>query len=85
MSTIEIFSADYCGACQRAKQLLDNLDLEYTERDIGAGTNLDAFRALTEEHGVKTIPQILINDKHIGGFDELNRIVQSGRLWEILK
>lgn len=85
MSTIEIFSADYCGACHRAKKLLDTLELEYEELDLEDGANMAAFTALREDLGVRTIPQILIDGQLIGGFDELNRIVQSGRLWEILK
>ncbi len=81
--SIEIYSADYCGACQRAKSLLDRLDLKYNEHNLEDEGVLEDFRTLGEDLNVHTIPQIFINGTHVGGFDDLNRIVQSGRIWEL--
>ena len=81
---IEIYSADYCGYCQRAKALLDTLDLKYNEQNLEEEGVLEDFRTLGEDLNVHTIPQIFINQNHIGGFDELNKLVQSGKLWDLI-
>jgi glutaredoxin 3 len=81
--TIEIYSADYCGYCQRAKKLLESLDLKYNEHNLEDEGVLEDFRTLGEDLNIHTIPQIFINGTHVGGFDELNQLVQSGKLWNL--
>ena len=65
--TVEIFSKDNCPYCVKAKALLD--DNGYTEIKVGEGIDREDFLAKFPGH--KTVPQIIIDGKHIGGHDEL--------------
>ena len=60
------------------KKLLDDKDLSYEEINIEeAGMSRDDLKKLT---GGYTVPQIIINDEVIGGFDQLLKLNQEGRL-----
>jgi GrxC family glutaredoxin len=78
MNRIEIYSTDNCPWCNRAKSLLRARGLDFEEIDISA----DAARAveMTERSGQRTVPQLCIEDVHIGGFDELSMLNLSDRL-----
>jgi len=78
MNRIEIYSADNCPWCNRAKSLLRTKGLDFEEIDISA----DAARAveMIQRSGQRTVPQIFIEDEHIGGFDELSMLNLSDRL-----
>ena len=78
MNRIEIYSTDNCPWCNRAKSLLRARVLDFEEIDISA----DAARAveMTERSGQRTVPQLCIEDVHIGGFDELSMLNLSDRL-----
>jgi glutaredoxin 3 len=82
MARIVMYTTNWCGFCVRAKALLDSKGLEYDE------INLDddpGFRAkLLELTGGWTVPQILIDDRPIGGYTELWRLDRDGRLDELL-
>jgi glutaredoxin 3 len=79
---IRMYTTRWCGYCVRAKMLLDDKGLPYEE------INLDddpAFRArLNELTGGWTVPQILIDDRPIGGYTELWRLDREGALDELL-
>lgn len=83
MAKVDIYTANYCPYCTRAKMLLDNKGAEYTEHDI---TDDDAARAelVEKSGGQKTVPQIFIGGKHYGGFDDINKLNQEGKLDDIL-
>ena len=83
MATVEIYSTNYCPYCMRAKQLLGQKGVQYTEIDV---TNDDAGRATMIEKagGKRTVPQIFINGQHIGGFDDINALNQKGELDKLL-
>lgn len=83
MAKIEVYSTTYCPYCVRAKALLDAKDLDYQEIDV---TGKDEARiALVEKSGGrKTVPQIFINDKPIGGYDDLRALEESGELDHLL-
>jgi glutaredoxin 3 len=77
-----MYTTDWCGYCVRAKALLDARGLDYDEVDLGDDP---AFRArLNELTGGWTVPQIVIGDRHIGGYTELRRLERDGRLDELL-
>jgi len=77
-----MYTTRWCGYCVRAKMLLDDKKLPYEE------INLDddpAFRArLNELTGGWTVPQILIDDRPIGGYTELWRLDREGALDELV-
>lgn len=83
MAQVEIYTTDYCPYCVRAKQLLDMKDVDYTEIDV---TGDDAARvALVEKSGGRrTVPQIFINGRAIGGYDDMRALEESGKLDSLL-
>ena len=72
MNRIEVYSTDNCPWCERAKSLLRARGLNLEEIDISS----DQASALemTKRSGRRTVPQIFIDNVHIGGFDELSMI-----------
>ncbi|MEN3931668.1 glutaredoxin 3 [Microvirga sp. W0021] len=84
MPKIIIYAKSWCPYCKSAKQLLEQKGATFTEIDVEkeAGA-LDDM--LAKSGGRKTVPQIFINDQHIGGFDDLYAFDQSGKLDPLLK
>ena len=76
-----MYTTHWCGYCVRAKALLDSRGLEYEEIDLGE--DLDRAR-LNELTGGWTVPQIVIDERPIGGYTELWRLDCEGRLDELL-
>ncbi len=81
---IIIYSKDYCPYCMRAKMLLESRKLTYTEIDITTDTTLQE-EMIKKANGQKTVPQIFIGKSHVGGFDDLKEMHDSGKLDKILK
>lgn len=83
MALVEIYTWNTCPFCVRAKKLLDRKKVEYTEYDI---TGDDAARAkmIARTGGAKSVPQVFIDDKHIGGCDDLHELDYDGELNPIL-
>lgn len=84
MNKIIIYSSEHCPYCTRAKDLLRSLNLAFEELRIDADPKL-IQEMLNKTGGKKTIPQIFINDKHVGGFDNLQNIVEKDELESYLK
>lgn len=83
MAKIEIYSTDYCPYCVKAKNLLDRKKVQYKE--INVTNDDDARVALVKKaNGLRTVPQIFINDNHIGGCDDLYALDQKGKLDPLL-
>jgi len=79
MATIEVYSGGYCPYCLRAKSLLKQRGLEFTEYDVQADPK-KRDEMLQRSNGARTIPQIFINDRHVGGCDELYALDKKGEL-----
>ena len=77
-----IYSAEWCGPCAYAKKLLDEKNIQYKEIDIEK--NNISRQDLEKMTGGLTVPQIIINDQCIGGFDKLLKLEQSGELNKLL-
>ena len=82
MSEILIYTKDYCGYCARAKALLEAKGAGFTEIDVTNDTGLQAEMA--ERSGRRTVPQIFIDGRHIGGYDDLAAIDATGELDPLL-
>ncbi len=83
MAKVEIYSWEYCPFCIRAKSLLDRKGIEYEEYPIdGDSEARDAMRIRAE--GRNTVPQIFINNKGIGGCEELFELEANNQLNELL-
>ena len=82
MSRIRVYTTRWCGYCVRAKALLEDRGLEYDEVSLDDDP---AFRQkLFDLTGCWTVPQILVDDRLIGGYAELWRLDREGRLSEEL-
>ena len=66
----EIFTRPGCGYCVAAKQLLRRKNIPYTERDITHRDHWDEVKARVPKF--RTVPQVFLNGRHIGGFDDLS-------------
>jgi len=82
MSKAVIYSTAICPYCTQAKALLDKVGIPYETIDISANTELRHEMAKLSG-GRTTVPQIFINDLHIGGFDDLYTKYQRGKLKNI--
>ena len=75
---IIVYTTDPCARCIRAKELLSRRELGFVEinlaKDPGGRRELDAFT------GRATFPQIVIDGKPLGGFQELQEADEDGRL-----
>jgi|TARA_B110000046_G_scaffold120193_1_gene126933 glutaredoxin len=75
-----VYSKPNCQFCDKAKALLTQLEIEYAEKVVTKDISLEE---LFEELGkpVRTIPQIVIDKNHIGGFNELREyFVDKGKI-----
>jgi glutaredoxin 3 len=78
-ATVEMYSKWGCGYCVRAKALLDRKGIAYDEYDVTmGGERLTEMRARAPL--ARTVPQIFIAGRSIGGSDELARLDRSGAL-----
>lgn len=78
MPRIEVFSGPNCGYCARAKALLDARHLPYVDIDISVEAN--RARLLERLPRSRTIPQIFIDEQHIGGCEDLEILDRNGTL-----
>ena len=79
MAKIEVYSGDYCPYCTRAKALLKQRNLEFTEYNVQDEPERRTEMA-ERAPGARTIPQIFINDRHVGGCDDLYALDRKGEL-----
>lgn len=80
---VRMYSTGVCGYCQRAEALLRARGVEDIEK-----LRVDQDPALLQEMvritGRRTVPQIFINEQHVGGYDELAAIDRKGELRQML-
>ena len=83
MPKIIIYSKEVCPYCVRAKALLQKKSVVFEEKKI---TDDKTKQEMIEKSGGRmSVPQIFINEKHVGGCDDLYALDKSGKLDEILK
>ncbi|TRX57922.1 glutaredoxin 3 [Thalassomonas sp. M1454] len=70
MANVTIYTRDYCPYCIRAKALLDQKQVSYTEISIDKQPE-KRVEMIERSKGGMTVPQIFINDQVIGGCDDL--------------
>ena len=71
---VVVWSKSNCTFCEQAKQLLKTKGIDYTEKKIGESYTREQL--LEEIPHARTVPQILIDNKPIGGFNELKTILK---------
>jgi alkyl hydroperoxide reductase subunit F len=82
MAKIEIYSKDWCPYCNKAKALLKSKHLSYTEIDVTSNTERE--HQMIERSGRRTVPQIFVAGRSIGGYDDLAQLNATGELDRLL-
>lgn len=82
MPDILIYSTTYCPYCTRAKALLDRKGAKYQEILVDESPELR--EEMVQKSQRQTVPQIFIDNRHIGGFDDLYALDQNGELDPLL-
>ncbi len=83
MPNIEIYTTVTCPYCKRALALLDSKGVKYTNHDVTG--NQAARDKMTQRAGGKTsVPEIFIDDKLIGGCDDIHALDDQGKLDALL-
>jgi glutaredoxin 3 len=82
-AAIVMYSSDWCPYCMSARALLKRKGLDFSEVNVDATPG--AREAMLERSGGRrTVPQIFIGDRHVGGCDELYELDARGELDPIL-
>ena len=83
MPRVEIYTKFLCPYCARAKKLLSGKSVEFEEYDITVDSDKRA-EMMQRANGRYTVPQIFIDDRHVGGSDDLAELDRSGKLDPLL-
>jgi len=84
MTRVNVYCTGDCPICDKAKALLQKWKITYQEFRIDQ--NKDALRAMFElTSGARTVPQITVDGKWIGGFSELTELHMDGELDELME
>ncbi len=79
MKKVEIYTTPLCGYCHAAKRLLKNKGVGFEETNVMINAS-KRNEMLARSGGRTLVPQIFIDGKHIGGFDDLNALEYDDRL-----
>lgn len=82
MARIEIYTTSYCPYCFRAKALLQRKGVTFQEIDVSDAPDKRLW--LRERTGRRTVPQVFINGKPVGGYDDIAALDAAGRLDPLL-
>ena len=83
MARVEIYTKMLCPYCVRAKKLLASKGVEFEEYDITMG-GPKRQEMLERAPGRTTVPQIFIDDRHVGGCDDIHALDRDGKLDPLL-
>ncbi len=79
MTRILLYTTPFCGYCRAAKQLLRDKALDFEEIDVAFDDDKRA-EMIDRAQGSRTVPQIFIHGRHVGGYDELAMLEREGKL-----
>jgi glutaredoxin 3 len=80
---VEIYIWTTCPFCARAKGLLKNKGVDFIEYNID-GDEMARNKMAQRTNGKRSLPQIFINDAHIGGCDDIHTLESQGKLDQML-
>ena len=83
MKDVVLYTTNFCPYCVKAKRLLEKKGAEYEELRIDINSELRE-KMLAKSNGRKTVPQIFIDDFHVGGCDELYDLERDEKLDSLL-
>jgi glutaredoxin 3 len=80
---VTVYTKDLCPFCVRAKRLLEKKGVAFEEVNV---EHNDALRAwLVERSGQRTVPQVFVGDRSLGGFSDIDALDREGKLDPILR
>ncbi len=79
-----MYTGPLCNFCEAAKRLLLRNNLEFNEIDVSIKDEL-RDEMIKKSNGRRTIPQIFIEDYHVGGYEELRALEKKGELDNLIK
>ncbi len=79
MAQVEMYSSMFCPFCSRAKHLLTQKGVEFIEIDVDTSPGR-RNEMLERANGQHTVPQIFIDNRHVGGSDDLAALDRAGQL-----
>ncbi|HYW17960.1 MAG TPA: glutaredoxin 3 [Nodularia sp. (in: cyanobacteria)] len=82
-ANVEIYTWSTCPFCIRAKSLLNKKGVGFTEYCID-GDEAERAKMSERANGRRSLPQIFINDYHVGGCDDIHALESQGKLDELL-
>ena len=83
MKKVKIYTTPYCPFCIRAKQLLRDKNIDFKEIDLSKEP--EKFdEMIKKSNGARTVPQIFVNDTHIGDCDYIHELDNKDELDKIL-
>jgi len=83
MTSVEIYTQQYCPYCHWAKELLTRKGVEFREIDVTADPQMRQ-EMVARANGSATVPQIFIGATHVGGCDQLYALEEGGKLDALL-
>lgn len=83
MAKVQVYTTPYCPYCTRAKSLLRSKGVAFDEIDV-SGDSVLREKMIEMSGGRRTVPEIFINGKIIGGYDELRALEDEGGLDPLL-
>ena len=83
MPNVEIYTSPLCGFCHAAKRLLKQKGVSFSEIDVFRNPDRKP-EMIQRANGGRTVPQIFIDDAHVGGCDDLYALERSGKLDPLL-
>jgi glutaredoxin 3 len=82
-SDIVLYSSGWCPYCERARALLERKGAAFREVKVDEDP-AERVAMMARSGGRRTVPQIFIGDRHVGGFDELYALEKAGELDKLL-
>jgi glutaredoxin 3 len=82
-ANVEIYTWSTCPFCIRAKSLLNQKGVDFTEYCID-GDEVARAKMSERANGRRSVPQIFINDQHVGGCDDIHALDGQGKLDDLL-
>ena len=80
---VTVYSKNYCPFCVKAKAILSAAKIDFTEVDIT--NNPEKIVELSEKSGFRTVPQIYVGDKCLGGCSDIEKLQAEGKLVDACK
>lgn len=74
-----VYSKPMCSFCDKAKHILNNLDVKYESIQVGTDISVQQLTEEFEANGLpapRSVPQIILNGKYIGGYNELVKYIE---------